>query len=123
MDDEPVIRETILAILEDEGFDALGMSNGPQAVTWAERLHPDIILADINMPGPNGIEMAIQLSPILPDCRIILFTGHAASSELLEKARAQGYKFEVLAKPINPEVLLCTLREKTKAARKPDIGQ
>ena len=47
---------------------------------------------------------------MLPDCRVILFSGQAASTTLVENARARGYVFEVLAKPINPETLLEKLR-------------
>jgi DNA-binding NtrC family response regulator len=114
VDDEPVIRETILEILQDEGYDALGMSNAAQALLWAERIRPDILLTDIVMPGMNGIDMAIQLSGVLPQCRIILFTGHAAALDLLAKARAQGHEFEVFNKPINPDVLLPLLRSPAK---------
>jgi len=48
---------------------------------------------------------------LLPNCRIILFSGQAAGVDLLAKARAEGYFFEVLPKPINPEVLLEKLPE------------
>src|SRR5690242_19470233 len=93
VDDEPVIRETILEILQDEGFEALGMSNASHALKWAERIQPDIVLTDIIMPGKSGIDLAIELMQILPQCRIILFTGHVASYDLLEKARLQGHTF------------------------------
>ena len=39
-------------------------------------------------------------------CRIILFSGQAASTDLVSKAEAEGYSFEILAKPINPDILL-----------------
>jgi hypothetical protein len=47
---------------------------------------------------------------LLPNCRIILFSGQTAGVDLLAKARAEGYFFEVLPKPINPEVLLEKLK-------------
>jgi hypothetical protein len=43
---------------------------------------------------------------LLPNCRIILFSGQTAGIDLLAKARAEGYLFEVLPKPINPDKLL-----------------
>jgi hypothetical protein len=43
---------------------------------------------------------------LLPNCRIILFSGQTAGIDLLAKARTEGYLFEVLPKPINPEKLL-----------------
>ena len=110
VDDEPVIRETILEILQEEGFEALGMSNASQALNWAQRLNPDIVLTDVVMPGVNGIELAMQISAALPACRVILFSGQSASADLLSKARAQGHDFEILPKPINPETLISKLR-------------
>ena len=117
VDDEPVIRETILEILQDEGFEALGMSNAGHALKWAERIQPDIVLTDIVMPGKNGIDLAIELMQILPQCRIILFTGHLASGDLLEKARLQGHTFEVFSKPIDPNALIPVLRGSSKPSR------
>jgi CheY-like chemotaxis protein len=110
VDDEPVVRQTILEILQDEGFETFEMSDAAEALIWAQRLCPDILLSDIIMPGMNGIDMAIQLSVVLPQCRIILFSGHASAPGLLEKARAQGHEFEVFAKPINPNDLIPRLR-------------
>ncbi len=110
VDDEPVIRETILEILREEDFDALGMSNASEALSWAQRLQPDVILTDVVMPGLNGVELAIQLASALPDCRVILFSGQSASTDFLTKARKQGYEFEILPKPVNPEVLIAKLR-------------
>jgi DNA-binding NtrC family response regulator len=112
VDDEPIIRETIIEILQDEGFDALGMSNAAHALLWIERIQPDIVLSDIVMPGMNGIDMAVQLITILPTCRIILFTGHPSAPDLLQKASTQGYTFEVFSKPIDPNRLIPRLREK-----------
>jgi DNA-binding NtrC family response regulator len=58
------------------------------------------------MPGMNGIETAKEILQVLPDCRVILFSGQAASHELLSRAEAEGHTFELLAKPINPTLLL-----------------
>ncbi|MEP6643554.1 MAG: response regulator [Acidobacteriaceae bacterium] len=110
VDDEPVIRETVLEILREEGFDAVGMSDGAAALDWAQKVRPDVILSDVVMPGLNGIEMAIKIRELLPGTRIILFSGHGASTAILEQARLKGHEFEIFAKPIDPEVLLTKLR-------------
>lgn len=110
VDDEPVIADTLVNILEGEGHDALAVSHGESAVKWAKMVLPDAVISDVVMPGMNGIETAKAIMQSLPNCRIILFSGQAASVDLLTKARAEGYKFEVLAKPINPEKLLEKLK-------------
>lgn len=110
VDDEPIIADTLVNILEGEGHDALAVSHGESAVKWAKMVLPDAVISDVIMPGMNGIETAKAIMESLPKCRIILFSGQAASVDLLAQARAEGYAFEVLAKPINPEKLLEKLK-------------
>jgi CheY-like chemotaxis protein len=110
VDDEPVIAETVVEILKEEGFHAVSVSNGAAAIELAKTLLPDIILSDVIMPGMNGIETAIRIREIVPACKIILFSGQAATVDLLENARRQGHRFEVLAKPISPDHLISVVR-------------
>ncbi|HET6934583.1 MAG TPA: response regulator [Candidatus Angelobacter sp.] len=110
VDDEPVIRETILEILNDEGFEAIGMSSATQALAWVERIRPDVILTDVVMPGTSGIELAASVAEKYPECRVVLFSGQSAATDMVERARAQGHDFDLLPKPLDPEVLLSTLR-------------
>ena len=110
VDDEPIIADTLVNILEGEGHDALAVSHGESAVKWAKLVLPDAVISDVIMPGMNGIETAKAIMQSLPKCRIILFSGQAASTDLLAQARAEGYSFEVLAKPINPDKLLEKLK-------------
>lgn len=112
VDDEPIIAETLLEILRHEGFDAHSASDGLEAVEKASDLKPDIVLADVAMPRLNGIEAAKRIMASLPRTRVVLFSGQAESADLLMRAREQGYEFEVLAKPIKPDQLLRTLRQK-----------
>jgi CheY-like chemotaxis protein len=106
VDDEPIIADTLVNILAGEGHDALAVSHGESAIKWAKLVLPDAIISDVIMPGMDGIETAKAIMKLLPNCRIILFSGQTAGVDLLAKARAEGYFFEVLPKPINPEVLL-----------------
>jgi CheY-like chemotaxis protein len=106
VDDEPIIADTLVNILEGEGHDALAVSHGESAVKWAKMVLPDAVISDVIMPGMDGIETAKAIMQLLPNCRIILFSGQTAGINLLAKARAEGYLFEVLPKPINPDKLL-----------------
>jgi CheY-like chemotaxis protein len=109
VDDEPKIAHTLVDILRGEGHDAISVSNGKSALEWAVKVIPDVILSDVIMPGVNGIEAAKEILRCLPHCRIILFSGQASSSDILEQARAEGYSFGLLAKPVSPEVLLSAI--------------
>lgn len=119
VDDEPVIADTLVDILNGEGCEALAVSDGPSAIKWAQMILPDVVISDVVMPGMNGIETAKAILKSCPACRIILFSGQAASVDMLDQARHEGYEFEVLAKPINPNILLSTLRSPGKKVVRP----
>ena len=111
-DDEALIRQTIVEILRAEGFDAVGVKDGMEAVECASRLKPSVFLADVYMPRLNGIEAAKVIKDLLPRTRIICFSGHASTSGLIQAEREQGNQFEFLAKPIQPELLVKTISRK-----------
>lgn len=108
-DDEPLIVFTMTEILQEEGFEVFSAADGIAAVEAARALRPDIVLTDVMMPKINGIEVAKSIKAFLPQCRIVLFSGQAATGQLLEQARAEGHDFEILTKPIEPEALLAAL--------------
>ncbi len=109
VDDDPVVLETILLVLQHNGFDVKGADNAEDALTKARFEPPDILISDILLPGLNGIDAAIRLRKFLPDCRVLLISGDTSATEALQNARAGGHVFEVLPKPTSPEVLLETL--------------
>ena len=110
VDDEHVIADTLAIILNQHGFEASAAYDGTEAVEQAYRLLPDVIICDVIMPQMNGIEAAILIRRFLPSCKILLFSGQAATADLLESARARGHEFEILAKPVHPQDLLAKLR-------------
>ncbi len=61
-----------------------------------------MLISDVIMTGMTGIEAAIIAREKFPKCKILLFSGQAATADLLEVARAQGHEFEILAKPVHP---------------------
>lgn len=110
VDDERVIADTLAIILNQHGYDASPVYTGSAAVERARAVKPDLIISDVIMPDMNGIEAAINIRRFLPECKILLFSGQAATANLLESARAQGHEFEILAKPIHPQDLLAKLK-------------
>jgi CheY-like chemotaxis protein len=110
VDDEQVIADTLAKILDINGYEASAVYTGTAAVEKARTLQPDLIISDVIMPDMNGIEAAISIRGFLPSCKILLFSGQAATADLLENARAQGHEFEILAKPVHPADLLAKLK-------------
>jgi CheY-like chemotaxis protein len=110
VDDESTIAETLVEILNGEGFEAVAALNGNQAIELAQSFKPDIVISDVVIPGRNGVDTGIQIRELLPHCRVILFSGQAATADLLKEARQRGHEFQILAKPIRPQNLLAIIR-------------
>jgi DNA-binding response OmpR family regulator len=109
-DDERVIADTLAMILNQSGFEARPVYSGEMALNLAPTFEPNMLISDVIMADLNGIDAAIRIRALLPQIKILLFSGQAATADLLEKARAQGYEFEILAKPVHPQDLLNRLR-------------
>jgi CheY-like chemotaxis protein len=109
-DDEQVIANTLAIILNQAGFEARAVFSGEKAVESLDSFQPDMLISDVIMTGMTGIEAAIITRSRMPDCKILLFSGQAATADLLEKARSEGHEFEILAKPVHPTDLLAKLR-------------
>jgi CheY-like chemotaxis protein len=88
------------------GFSAKFFTCPLDALTAARLKAPDLLISDVAMPGISGIELAIQMRAQYPRCKILLFSGQAATADLLEDARAQGHDFDLLQKPVPPTELL-----------------
>jgi CheY-like chemotaxis protein len=109
-DDEQVIANTLAIILNQAGFDARAVYSGEKALEELDGFQPDMLISDVIMTGMTGIEVAIETRKKLPKCKVLLFSGQAATADLLERARAQGHEFDILAKPVHPTDLLAKLR-------------
>ncbi|HEX4757172.1 MAG TPA: response regulator [Terracidiphilus sp.] len=110
VDDERVIADTLAMILNQSGFEARAVYSGEGALDMVPIFVPDMLISDVIMADLNGIDAAIRIREKLPKIKILLFSGQAATADLLEKARTQGYEFEILAKPVHPQDLLSRLR-------------
>ena len=108
--DEQVIANTLAIILNQAGFEARAVYSGEKAIEALDSFQPDMLISDVIMADLNGIDAAIRIRELLPAIKILLFSGQAATADLLEKAHSQGYDFEILAKPVHPQDLLSKLR-------------
>ena len=114
VDDEHVIASTLAMILRLQGgFHARAFTQPLEALEAARLDAPDLLISDVVMPLLSGIELAIQVREHCPDCKVLLFSGQAATADMLETARANGYDFDLLLKPIHPSDLLARIRNLT----------
>jgi len=109
LDDERIIADTLSAILNLHGYESAAVYRGEDAVERSRSFHPELVIADVVMPGMNGIEAAIAIRKMLPGCKILLFSGQAATADLLQEARRSGHDFEILSKPVHPDELLAKI--------------
>jgi DNA-binding response OmpR family regulator len=110
VDDEPNILMSIEFILEMEGYEVHTARNGEEALEVAGRVHPDLILLDINMPLKDGYEVCriIRDSDDLCDTKVILLT---AKGQTLEKKKGlEVGADEYVTKPFGAEDLLEKIR-------------
>jgi CheY-like chemotaxis protein len=106
-----IIADTIADILTGGGFEATARYCGHSALEQARRSCPDAVVSDVIMPQLNGIDMAISIKKNCPRTRILLLSGQRSTADLVEAARRAGHRFELLFKPLQPDILLKKLRQ------------
>ena len=111
VDDERVIADTLSIILSRSGFSTMTAYDGESALEHARTVHPDVLISDVVMPEMTGVELAIAVTETVPGCKVLLFSGQAATVDLLEKARHRGHDFTILTKPVHPTDMLRRISE------------
>ncbi len=95
VDDHEVVRLGLRSLLEHHAqFEVVGeASNAKEALEQVGRLHPDIVLMDIRLPGTSGIEACEEVVRQYPDTRVVMLTSYAEDEMLFSaiRAGASGY--------------------------------
>ena len=118
VDDEVLIAKTLAMILNHTGFAASAFDDPFRALEAAAGGQvPDLLITDVIMPGMSGIDLAVRFRSEYPDCKVLLFSGQAATADMLATAKLHGHDFEVLAKPVHPSDLLAKLRVLTEESK------
>ena len=103
VDDEKNTREALSKILREDGYDVLAAADGYQALDTISRNLPDLVLADLKMPGMNGIELLARARLKGFDIPFVLMTAYGTVETAVDAMRngAEDY----LTKPVNMEEL------------------
>jgi CheY-like chemotaxis protein len=110
-DDSLTIQRVIELTFAGEDIKVVAVSDGDQAIAQLDTMPPDIVLADVGMPGRNGYDVAqhVKQSPDLAHIPVILLTG---AFEPVDKAKASAVGCDaVLAKPFEPQIVIGRVRE------------
>ena len=111
VDDQRLIADSLAEILNNAGFGAVAAYDGWDALDKAARFDPHWIITDVLMPGMNGVELAIAMRKNYPQSAVLLFSGQAGISDILQDGQRQGYEFELIAKPIHPLKIIERLKQ------------
>jgi len=110
-DDSVTIQRVIELTFADEDIQVVAVGDGDQAIARLEADPPDIVLADVWMPGRNGYEVAayVKKSPRLAHIPVVLLTG---AFEPVDQPRADAVGCDgVLAKPFEPQLVISRVKE------------
>jgi CheY-like chemotaxis protein len=120
VDDEPLVRATIVRALEELGYQTGEAVDGAAALAALRAADPpSLVILDYVMPGMDGAEIAREIAAIDPDLPVIFSTGHAALRAL---RAAAGEDAPVLEKPFTLDELDALLRERLQERRRTRIA-
>jgi DNA-binding NarL/FixJ family response regulator len=95
VDDHEVVRLGLKSLLEhNDQFEVVAEAGtAKEAVAMVEKHHPDVVLMDIRLPGPSGIEACEEITERWPDVRVVILTSYAEDDMLFSaiRAGASGY--------------------------------
>lgn len=105
-DDHGVLRAGLRALLSAESdLEVAGeAADGRETLRLVSELDPDVVLLDVNMPGPDGIEVTRRLKAVKPEVRVLILTVHEDEGLLREaiRAGASGY---ILKRAVESELI------------------
>jgi DNA-binding NarL/FixJ family response regulator len=139
VDDHPLTRDGLAALLSGNGFEILGeAAGGREAIELARELQPDVILLDLSMPDLDGLSALPELRTAAPACEVVVLTASGDEENLLAAIRggAAGYLLktepperlvEFLHSAVRGEAALSgavarRLLEQVRTGARPDAG-
>jgi DNA-binding NarL/FixJ family response regulator len=111
-DDHPMMLEGLRKLLEPD-YDVVGVvTDGPALLKAAALLRPDLVIADISMPGMDGIEVTRRLLKVAPEARVLILSMHTEPSWVRSAFEAGAHAY--LPKSAAPEEIELAVREVLK---------
>lgn len=93
VDDDEGVRNVLLSVLNNEGYQVEAVGNGKEAIKTCERFHFDVAVIDIELPDTKGTELLDRMKKIRPRMIKIIITGHPSLESAMKAVneRADGY--------------------------------
>jgi DNA-binding response OmpR family regulator len=107
IDDDSLVRDTLLRILERKGYQVLVAPDGARGLHMFRSEQPDLVITDIIMPDKEGLQTIREIRGECPNAKIIAISGGAriGNMDFLQMARKLGAS-EIIPKPFDPTELL-----------------
>lgn len=108
VDDEDGIRESLSAVLRDEGYVADSVESAEAGLEWLDRKRCDVVMLDIWLPGMDGLEALERIQKLEDPPRVIMISGHGTIETAVRATKLGAFDF--VEKPLSIDKTLLTLR-------------
>jgi two-component system NtrC family response regulator len=109
VDDEKNYLLVLSALLEEEGYEVLAASSGPEALEILKSSDLDLVVTDMKMPGMDGIELLEQIKARDPDLPVIVMTAYGTVDKAVEAMQKGAYTY--ILKPFDNERLILFVKK------------
>jgi DNA-binding NtrC family response regulator len=110
VDDERLIAWSLAMILRQSGFATESFTDPLEALEAARGEAPDLLISDVVMPQMSGIDLAVRIKAMYPECKVLLFSGQPYLNDVRGATEIVRHNFEVLEKPMQPREFLAKVR-------------
>jgi CheY-like chemotaxis protein len=93
-DDEAAVRESLVEVLRDEGYQVEGAPDGATAITALDTQEFDVVISDLRMPGADGLTVLRHARDVAPQTLVLLMTAHATVETTSRRCSAAGLPLE-----------------------------
>src|ERR1700733_4824113 len=115
VEDEDNARKGYEALLRKWNWEILGVGSGEEALAKFQEYQPDLILADVELPGMNGLDLLAQLGEEIARIPVIIITGRGSDERVIQAIEAGAYWY--IEKPLKPPVLRALIERALGHAR------
>ncbi len=112
IDDEPLMRLSMLDALRAEGYETQEASNGEEGLKKTKASRYDVVVTDLRMPGSDGLQVVRMCKERSPDTAVIVMTAHGSVDTAVQAMKLGAHDY--ITKPFSVDALLLTVRRATE---------
>ena len=103
VDDEMIVREALSNYLREDGYEAIAVETGVEALKKVEGERWNVLFVDLKMPGMDGLEVLREVKKITSDLPVIIITAYASIDSAVQAMKDGAYDY--IVKPFDPEAI------------------